>query len=63
MEKWRIRLVNKIDRAGLVLLGEGYQVSADEKDPQGIIVRSSKIDTDKFPSLLAVARAGQVSII
>jgi len=58
MEKWRIRLVNKIDRAGLGLLGEGYQVSADEKDPQGIIVRSSKIDTDKFPSLLAVARAG-----
>ena len=58
MEKLRIRLVNKIDRVGLVLLGDRYQVSADEKDPQGIIVRSSRIETDRFPSLLAVARAG-----
>jgi D-3-phosphoglycerate dehydrogenase len=58
MEKIRIRLVNKIDRAGLVLLGDRYQVSADEKDPQGIIVRSSRIETDRFPALLAVARAG-----
>ncbi|MBI4791959.1 MAG: 3-phosphoglycerate dehydrogenase [Deltaproteobacteria bacterium] len=58
MEKLRIRLVNKIDRSGLVLLGDRYQVSADEKDPQGIIVRSSRIETDRFPSLLAVARAG-----
>jgi D-3-phosphoglycerate dehydrogenase len=58
MEKFRIRLVNNIDRAGLDLLGDRYQVAADEKDPQGIIVRSSRIETDRFPSLLAVARAG-----
>jgi D-3-phosphoglycerate dehydrogenase / 2-oxoglutarate reductase len=58
MEKLRIKIVNKIAQEGLSLLGDYYQVADDEKDPQGIIVRSSIIDTDKFSSLLAVARAG-----
>ncbi|MBI5556018.1 MAG: 3-phosphoglycerate dehydrogenase [Deltaproteobacteria bacterium] len=58
MEKYRIKLVNKICREGLVLLGDLYQISAEEKDPQGIIVRSAQIDTAGYPSLLAVARAG-----
>ena len=58
MEKFRIKLINKIAQEGLSLFGDCYQVAADEKNPQGIIVRSSKTDTDKFSSLLAVARAG-----
>ncbi|MFZ5764212.1 MAG: phosphoglycerate dehydrogenase [Thermodesulfobacteriota bacterium] len=58
METFRIRLVNKIAMEGLALLGATYHVSPDEADPHGLIVRSSRIDTDVFPSLLAVARAG-----
>ncbi len=58
MEKFRIKLVNKIAMEGLALLGEKFRVSEDEKDPHGLIVRSTRIDTDDFPSLLAVARAG-----
>lgn len=58
MEKYRIKIVNRIATEGLALLGERYVVSEDEPDPQGLIVRSTQIDTDFFPSLLAVARAG-----
>ncbi len=35
-----------------------FRSGADQADPQGIIVRSSPVDTDDYPSLLAVARAG-----
>ncbi|MFH1216631.1 MAG: 3-phosphoglycerate dehydrogenase family protein [Pseudomonadota bacterium] len=58
MEKFRIKIVNKIAFEGLALMDEHYLVSPEEKDPHGLIVRSSKVDTDRFPSLLAVARAG-----
>jgi D-3-phosphoglycerate dehydrogenase len=58
MSKYRIKVVNKIAPEGLDLLGDRYSVSADEKDPEGILVRSSQVDTDLYPSLLAVARAG-----
>lgn len=58
MGKFRIRIANKIALEGLALLGNNYHVTQDEKDPHGLLVRSSKVDTDQFPSLLAVARAG-----
>lgn len=58
MNTFRIKIVNKIASEGLKLFGEGYAVSRDEEEPQGIVVRSSRIDTDDYPSLLAVARAG-----
>ena len=58
MGKYRIKIVNKIAMEGLALLGDKYQVSTEEMDPHGLIVRSSEVDTDDFPSLLAVARAG-----
>ena len=58
MEKFRIKTLNKIAPEGLSLLGDDYLVSQDEKAPQGIIVRSAKVDTAEYPSLLAVARAG-----
>jgi len=58
MEKFRIKIVNKIAPEGLSLFGDDYQITDDEKDPQGIIVRSSNLDTDEYSSLLAVARAG-----
>ncbi|MEW6601718.1 MAG: 3-phosphoglycerate dehydrogenase, partial [Nitrospirota bacterium] len=58
MAKYRIKVLNKIAPEGLALLGNRYSMNADEKDPDGILVRSSQVDTDDYPSLLAVARAG-----
>jgi len=58
MEKYRIRTYNRIAPEGLSLFDDRYVVGSDVKDPQGIVVRSARIDTAEFPSLLAVARAG-----
>ncbi|HYA87909.1 MAG TPA: 3-phosphoglycerate dehydrogenase family protein [Nitrospirota bacterium] len=58
MPQYRIKMVNKIAQEGIALFGSDYSVRADEKDPEGILVRSSPVDTDDYRSLLAVARAG-----
>mgnify|MGYP001157878955 CR=1 FL=1 len=58
MPAFRIRKINAIAREGLRLFGDNYAVSPEETDPQGILVRSSQVDVDDYPSLLAVARAG-----
>ncbi len=58
MESFRIKIIDKIAPEGLALLGDRYEVGPDIRDPQGIIVRSSPLDTDLFPGLQAVARAG-----
>ena len=54
----RIRTINKIAEEGLTLFNENYQVSDEETNPQGILVRSSQVNTVDYPSLLVVARAG-----
>lgn len=58
MTEYRVRKMNAIARKGLTQLGKQFTVSDDEQDPHGILVRSSPVDTDAFPSLLVVARAG-----
>lgn len=58
MEKFRIKVMNKIAAEGLELLGERYQLDPDEKEPHAILVRSAEVDTGSYPGLLAVARAG-----
>jgi D-3-phosphoglycerate dehydrogenase len=58
MPQYRIKMVNNIAREGLELFGPDYSLRADEQDPQGILVRSTPVDTDGHRSLLAVARAG-----
>lgn len=55
---YRIKVIDRIAPEGLALLGSGFTVSAEEAAPQGILVRSSGVDTDLYPELLAVARAG-----
>jgi D-3-phosphoglycerate dehydrogenase len=55
---FRVRTLDKIAPQGLALLGEKYRVSPDEADPELIVVRSTKVDTDAYPSLIALARAG-----
>ncbi len=58
MTKFKIRIMNNIAAEGLALFDEKYQLGEDMENPAGIVVRSSRLDTDKFPGLLAVARAG-----
>ncbi|MGA7277614.1 MAG: phosphoglycerate dehydrogenase [Desulfocapsaceae bacterium] len=55
---YRLLKTNAIAQEGLALLGKQFTISDSEEDPQGILVRSSRVNTDNFPSLLAVARAG-----
>lgn len=58
MTTFRIAKKNVIAEEGLRLFSDAFQVSADEQDPHGILVRSSPVDVDNYPSLYAVARAG-----
>lgn len=58
MSAFNIKKINAISKEGLKLFGKGYKVSPEETDPQGILVRSSPVNVDDYPSLLAVARAG-----
>jgi D-3-phosphoglycerate dehydrogenase len=58
MDRFRIKILNNIAPEGLLQFGARFQISEAEKDPQGIVVRSARVDLDAFPSLLAVARAG-----
>ncbi len=58
MSAYRLLKKNVIAREGLDLLGKQFSISEDEPDPQGILVRSARVNTDSYESLLAVARAG-----
>jgi len=58
MGPYRIKIINHIAPEGLALFGPEYQVSRDEANPHGIVVRSSQVNTDDYPDLLALARAG-----
>jgi D-3-phosphoglycerate dehydrogenase len=58
MEKFRIKTYNRIAPEGLSHFDDRYIVGSDVKDPHGIIVRSAKINTEDFPYLVTVARAG-----
>jgi D-3-phosphoglycerate dehydrogenase len=54
-----IRLFNKIDKSGLELFDENYNLSEDITDYDGILVRSAKLHDVEFPAgLKAIARAG-----
>lgn len=58
MAVYRIKKINSIAQEGLRLFSDRFSVAKDEKDPEGIVLRSSPVDVDDYPSLLAVARAG-----
>ena len=58
MKKIKIKTINAIAAEGLALFNDRFAVNPEENDPEGILVRSSKIDLTPYPSLLAVARAG-----
>ncbi len=56
--RMNIKIINKVAPEGLALLGENYHIGSEVKNPEAVIVRSSKLDTSAYPGLLAVARAG-----
>lgn len=58
MTTYRIKTINAIAAEGLRLFSEAFAVSSGEPDPEGIVVRSSPVQVDEYPSLQAVARAG-----
>ncbi|MBM9536958.1 phosphoglycerate dehydrogenase [Desulfobulbus alkaliphilus] len=58
MKQFRIKTINAIAHEGLALFSERFAVKPEETNPEGIVVRSSKVDLSLFPKLLAVARAG-----
>ncbi|MCI5148689.1 MAG: 3-phosphoglycerate dehydrogenase [Candidatus Electrothrix sp. MAN1_4] len=53
-----IAILNAVASEGLDIFGEKYQLHADAKDAQGLVLRSSPVDLDAFPKLVAIARAG-----
>ncbi|MBR1442751.1 MAG: phosphoglycerate dehydrogenase [Firmicutes bacterium] len=56
---YKILTLNKISKFGLDKLPENYTVSDDEKNPDGIMLRSFKMHDMELPkSLKAVARCG-----
>ncbi len=55
----RIRVLNDIAQQGLdILTGPGHELGPTVEDPEAILVRSTKINPDDYPSLHAIARAG-----
>jgi D-3-phosphoglycerate dehydrogenase len=58
MGHYRIKTINRLAPEGLALFGPNFDIGPDETNPHGIVVRSSQVDTDDFPELLTVARAG-----
>jgi D-3-phosphoglycerate dehydrogenase len=58
MPVYKIKKINNIAKQGLRLFSDKFTVSVDEESPDGIILRSSPLNVDDYPTLLAVARAG-----
>ncbi len=58
MSLHKIKKINNISLEGLRLFTNLFTVSTDEDAPDGIILRSSPLNVDDYPSVLAVARAG-----
>lgn len=58
MSVYKIKKMNAISEEGLNLFADIFKVSTDEQCPDGIVLRSSLLDVDDYPTLLAVARAG-----
>ncbi len=58
MTSFRIKTINAISPEGIGLLGDEFTVDPGDDNPHGIVVRSSQVDVDDYPELLALARAG-----
>ncbi|MCI5128951.1 MAG: 3-phosphoglycerate dehydrogenase [Candidatus Electrothrix sp. AUS3] len=53
-----IAILNAVAPEGLDVFGEQYQLHAEAQDALGLVLRSSPVDLDDYPNLVAIARAG-----
>nr|WP_320009939.1 3-phosphoglycerate dehydrogenase family protein [uncultured Desulfobulbus sp.] len=59
MKQFTIKTINAIAQEGLELFTDRFHVDPEEGNPDGIVVRSTKIDLSSgYSNLLAIARAG-----
>jgi D-3-phosphoglycerate dehydrogenase len=58
MPVYKIKKINNIANEGLKLFSDKFTVSADEEAPDGIILRSSPLNVDDYPTVQVIARAG-----
>ncbi len=56
--KYRIKVMNAIAAEGLELFGDKYLLDENEKNPRGLLVRSSPVNLADYTELCAIARAG-----
>jgi D-3-phosphoglycerate dehydrogenase len=56
---YKIRKHDKIAEIGLAELPSSWNCSTDERNPDGIILRSYKLQASEFGDALAVGRAGR----
>lgn len=55
---YSIQTLNNISQQGLKLLPSTYKVSSESGSPDAILVRSALVDTDAYPTIECIARAG-----
>jgi len=55
---YSIQTLNNISQQGLKLLPSTYTVTSEPGKPDAILVRSAIVDTDAYPSIECIARAG-----
>ena len=53
-----IAIMNAVASEGLEIFGDKYQLDAGSKEALGLVLRSSPVDLNEFPNLVAIARAG-----
>ncbi|MCI5131057.1 MAG: 3-phosphoglycerate dehydrogenase [Candidatus Electrothrix sp. EH2] len=58
MKNWPIAVLNAVAPEGLDIFGENYHLYSDPKNALGLVVRSSPVDLDAYPNIVAIARAG-----
>lgn len=58
MPVYKIKKINNIAKRGLRLFSDKFTISPEEEAPDGIILRSSPLNVDDYPTLQVVARAG-----
>lgn len=58
MRNWPIAVLNAVASEGLEIFGENYQLDAAPEEAAGLVVRSSPVDLNVYPNIVAIARAG-----
>ncbi|MFC1595239.1 3-phosphoglycerate dehydrogenase family protein [Patescibacteria group bacterium] len=55
---YSVKVMNNISNAGLIIFDDSYVIGKDVENPDVILVRSARVETDLYLNLTVVARAG-----